>query len=196
MNKSTMIGAIHLGLKRPSFLASLDKKAEVEKSPSDPLKKQLQIAEENYYSFAKRWIGLSMCYANMVALSQRFFGGPFLYMGCHLSLDNFEVIKIGADRANEYCKSIKKTTVLLAGDASSTVDPTTGLGCNTAIQSAVDFLDFIWDYDAKVPQANLLEDYSSRTNKRVHYIHEKSKLTRSFYRPDALLPDSMFMNMT
>lgn len=150
-------------------------------------------AEEEYQAFAKQWINHSICLANLVALIQFFCRGPHLYMGCHRSLESFEVIKIGADRANEYCKSIGKTAVLETGDAGATVDPTTGLGCNTAIQSAVDFLDFIWDYDAKIPQKTLLKDYANRMEDRVEYIHEASKISRSLYRHDSLVPQSMFM---
>lgn len=131
---------------------------------------ELKSAQEKYDTFAKYWINLSICHANMVAIRQRFFtGGPYLYTGGHFSLDNFEVIEIGADRANACCQRIGNAVVLLAGDANATVDPTTGLGCNTAFQSSVDFLDFIWDYDVQVSREQLLQDYKTKTQERVTY---------------------------
>jgi len=170
-----------------------EKKEALKNAQIDP--EELKIAEEEYNTFAKRWVNYSICFANLVALTQCFGKGPHLSMGGHLSFDKFTVIHIGADHANEYCKSIKKTAVLLAGDASATVDPTTGLGCNTAIQSSVDFLDFIWDYDAGVDSERLLRNYSSRMQERISYIHDKSREARILFRPDALVPRSMFMNM-
>lgn len=151
---------------------------------------QLEQLEKKYKAFASQWIHFSICHANMVAIMQRFRRGPHLYTASHLSLAKFEIIKIGADHANEYCKSINQTSVLLGGDASATVDPTTGLGCNTAVQSSVDFLDFIWDYDTGSDQKKLLKEYSDRIEQRVDYIHKASKYARSLYRPDALLLNS------
>lgn len=145
---------------------------------------ELEQLEKKYQAFASQGIHFSICHANMVAIMQRFRRGPRRYTASHLSLTKFEIIKIGADHANEYCKNINQTSVLLGGDASATVDPTTGLGCNTAVQSSVDFLDFIWDYDTGSHQKNLLQEYSDRIGKRVDYIHEASKYARSLYRPD------------
>lgn len=147
---------------------------------------ELNQLEKQYKTFTSRWIHFSICHANIVAMIQRLFRISHLYTASHRFLAKFEIIKIGADRANNYCKKINQTSVLLGGDASATVDPTTGLGCNTAIQSSVDFLDFIWDHDTKPHSKTLLEEYSSRMEKRVEYIHKASKITRSLYRPDAL----------
>ena len=125
---------------------------------------------------------------NLIAIVQRLRKGAHMYTGGHLALKKFEIIKIGADHANEYGKNVNQTSVLLGGDAAATVDPTTGLGCNTAIQSSVDFLDFIWDYDVGSSPKKLLTEYSDRMGKRVSYIHQASQSVRSLYRPDALVP--------
>lgn len=157
--------------------------------------KALNKAKKKYNSFAEGWIKKSICRANFIATVSKLRKGPRFCTGSHLSLEKFEIIKIGADHASRYSKKFNKTSVLVAGDAAATVDPTTGLGCNTAIQSSVDFLDFLWDYDAGMGQDQLLSDYSNRLRSRVTYIHHASKMIRSAYRPDALMPTQMRMSM-
>lgn len=142
--------------------------------------------EKEYKNFAKKWIGYSICLANLIANKV-----PHFCKGTHRSLAKFEIIKIGADHANQFCKSIHQTSVLLGGDAGATVDPTTGLGCNTAIQSSVDFLDFIWDSDKEISPNTLLKEYSERATKRIKDIHIASIQARALYRPDALIPMMM-----
>src|ERR1700677_5125260 len=95
--------------------------------------------------------------------------------GIHLSLNDYQLIKIGADRANEYARKMGKSVILLTGDSSATVDPTTGLGCNTAIQSSVDFLDFLWDSNRGIAQDKLINEYEASIKKRIEFIHEKSR---------------------
>lgn len=147
--------------------------------------------EQEYLAFAKHWINLAICAANMVSFLSWFKGDSYLHTGRHLPLDQFEIVHIGADHANKYVQKSNNSTILLAGDASATVDPTTGLGCNTAIQSSVDFLDFLWDYDNN-SKDKILQDYKNRTSARIKDIHNASIFMRSLYRPDALIPMSMF----
>lgn len=146
--------------------------------------------EKKYNRLAKKWIGYSLCLANLIAFFNRK-KSPQFCKANHHSLAKFEIIKIGADHANEYAKRKNQTSVLLGGDASATVDPTTGLGCNTAIQSSMDFLDFLWDHDAGISQSTLLGQYAGRVEARVDTIHSASKRFRSLYRPDALVPGMM-----
>ena len=80
-------------------------------------------------------------------------------------------------------KMMFQNKLTLAGDAYATVDPTTGLGCNTAIQSSTDFLDFIWDFDKKVPKKQLLSNYHKRTFGNIGIIHKQSFSFRNLYKP-------------
>ena len=149
-------------------------------------KKELQRAKKKYQSYAGKSIKYSLCAANSLALLARMKAPKelYLYTSRCFPLSKFSLFEIGADRANEFIKSMNKTSILLAGDALATVDPATGLGCNTAIQSSTAFLDFLWDYDAKgaESQQTLLKEYSGRMNNIVDYIHTASKTTRSYYR--------------
>lgn len=161
---------------------------------SDKINEQMESLKgtKEYNELARYWINMAICHANLVSVIAAFSGGPRFHTTWNSELDRFDVIKIGADKASQYCKSIHRTALLLAGDASATVDPTTGLGCNTAIQSSVDFLDFIWDWDSGFSQDRLIREYGERMSERVTYIHNASVELRSRYRPDALVPRAMF----
>lgn len=147
--------------------------------------------EQEYFAFAQHWINLAICAANMLAFFSWFQRGGAYNAGGHLPLEHFEIVHIGADHASWSARNNKDSTILLAGDASATVEPTTGLGCNTAIQSSVDFLDFLWDYD-NASKGKILQDYQDRTRETIAYIHKESIVTRSLYRPDTLAPMSLF----
>lgn len=97
--------------------------------------------------------------------------------------DDISIVHIGADRADNLYKSISsKGVVLLAGDAAATVDPTSGLGCNSAIQSSMDFLEYLWDYD-NMSRKELNLRYVGCLEDRIEYIHEISKVIREAYMP-------------
>lgn len=147
--------------------------------------------EQEYIAFANHWINLAICAANLVSILSWFQGGSYLHTARNIPLNHFEIVYIGADCASKYVQKVKNSTILLAGDASATVDPTTGLGCNTAIQSSVDFLDFLWDYE-NFSKDQIQDDYQNRTSARIEDIHCASKLMRSRYRPDSLQQMSMF----
>lgn len=150
--------------------------------------KEMQIAEQQYEAFAKQWINLSLCKANFMALYLLLSrSNRYMYMATHQNIESFDLIKIGADHANEYYKKYNNSTVLIAGDAAATVDPTTGLGCNTAIQTSTAFLDYIWDHDAGKSQNVRNVQYGSDIKLKVLDIHGQSIQFRRMYRPDALI---------
>ncbi len=191
---NTHLETLREAIKQKKTALEQAKQAQIE-NEKKKLLIDLEGLEKEYRVFASKWIHYSVCHANLVAIMQFFCPGPNLYTSSHLSLTKFELIKIGADYADAYFKKIKQTCVLLAGDASATVDPTTGLGCNTAVQSSVDFLDFIWDYDTGDNPNKLLNEYSDRISKRVDYIHSASRVARSLYRPDAVNLNSMMASV-
>lgn len=167
---------------------AVEKKEQVLKSATTEkeikiCKKELKRAEKKYRSFVKRWINMSLCFSNAISLGAKIIGDKslYLYRSGHKSLHKFELVKIGADRADAFCKKINKTSVLLAGDACATVDPVTALGGNGAIQSSTAYLDFIWDYDTGKPQDKLLESYHEAQKETVDYVHKSSKQAREMY---------------
>jgi len=177
-------------------LLSLKKRVDELKESNETIQNELTRAEREYNAYARDWINLSICAANIVGLITGFEhligrSNDYFYMGCNDTVDKFNIINIAADRADKYCGKYKQTqtAVLLVGDACATVDPTTGLGCNTAIQSSTAFLDFIWDYDKKTIDKSLKE-YKMQIDKRVDEIHDASKRRRIAYRPDAVVVPS------
>ncbi|KAF3362497.1 hypothetical protein PHSC3_000970 [Chlamydiales bacterium STE3] len=167
---------------------AMEKKEAIEKAKSSSEKKdcerEFKIAEKQYHSFSRRWIHLSLCFANMAALISFFrrdLSLPFVY---HHNLKSFDVVKIGADKAEKYCTTLGESDVLLAGDASATVDPVTGLGCNTALRSYYDFQDYL--RDRTLSQKAALENYNHNNEQRVERIHSISKEARRLYRREMM----------
>jgi 2-polyprenyl-6-methoxyphenol hydroxylase-like FAD-dependent oxidoreductase len=147
-------------------------------------KKEFKTAEADYWKFASRWIHLSLAMANLIAILLRS-ESRYRAMALHRSLKKFEVVMIGADRAAAFSKRIKGTFVLLAGDAAATVDPATGLGCNTAINTGVFFTDLLSGFEqGSVDKESLLLEYENGMSERTSYIHYESKRIRAQYRPE------------
>lgn len=103
-----------------------------------------------------------------------------------LDIKNTRMITIGADKAAQTCKLLGKTICLMAGDALATVDPTTGLGCVTAITTSQLFKDVVDGFEKAEKESDLLRHYDSRITQIVTGNHERSKGMRSLYRPDAI----------
>lgn len=165
---------------------------------SDEINNRLHELNKNsnnqeYVAFASYWINLAICAANMVSFLT-WFEGTYYHSGRHLPIAEFEIVHIGADCATKNSLEVNKSKVLLAGDASATVDPTTGLGCNTAIQSSMDFLEFLWDFNV-APQ-RIIERCEFKSEHRISTIHEESRQMRSQYRPDRLVPTMMMFRPT
>ncbi|MBS0585469.1 MAG: FAD-dependent monooxygenase [Verrucomicrobia bacterium] len=165
----------------------LEKKRALEKaSTPDEIarcKKDLKSAEAAYWKFASRWLHLSLAMANLIAILLRS-ESRYRPMALHRSLKKFEVVMIGADRAAVFSKRIKGTFVLLAGDAAATVDPATGLGCNTAISTGSFFTDLLSGFEeGSIDKETLLLQYENRMAERTKSIHHESKRTRAQYRP-------------
>jgi hypothetical protein len=149
---------------------------------SDELKK----AEKEYASFSNYWINLSICASNLRALILKIGfhkrgSQEYVYTALNNFVDSFKLINLGADKTDTYYKIFNQAVVLLAGDAAATVDPATGLGCNTALQSSVTFLDFMENYDKKHCMEKCTEQYQKQMDKIVRYILSMSYSKRLDY---------------
>ncbi len=99
------------------------------------LEKELANAKDEFNSYARYWINLSFCAANFFAFMAKCYNVT-VYQGetaGRVPLHDFHVIEIGVDRALEYQRRMNETAYVLCGDAMAIVDPSTGLGANTAI---------------------------------------------------------------
>lgn len=142
--------------------------------------------EQKYQAFAKYWINIGICVANMISFLLWFKRGPYLHTALNLPVDRFEIVHIGADRASKYSEMFNESAVLLVGDASATVDPTTGLGCNTAIQTSVYFVELLLDDYLLNP--NSLAAYNKIISSKIKFAHDMSISARKQYKPNALQP--------
>lgn len=156
----------------------------------------LKSAKNRYRSFLHMRANLGLCAANFLNLFYAPRGHKITSK--HLSYVKCEAIDIGADRADTFALMRNQSAILLAGDAAATVDPSTGLGCNTALQSNEEFLAFLQDVpneeqgeninDSKVDvqikeESKTLEekikDYQTAISQRVEFIHNVSYNFRS-----------------
>jgi len=162
-----------------------DKRARYEKTKDAKAKQELDSAESELRSFVNFWVNISFCAINAFALisSLTCNRSPFSYGGWR-PLDKFEVTEIGADKAERTFYRKGNTAFLITGDALATVDPTTGLGCNTALQHAAHIQTVVSGRDRGEDLDQLLTSYKDDSERVVRNIHYNSTFSRATYRPD------------
>lgn len=152
----------------------------------DRLESDLQKAQKEKDIYLNHWVAMSFCCANILKMYQfLFMKGKFEWTSW-LPLDKISVTEIGADRSDASCGTLGQTSYLLAGDTLGTVDPTTGLGCNTAIQTVADFQAFLTGLFYKVDPETLRSNYQTESNITLSAVHYESTIMRRRYRPDAM----------
>lgn len=171
------IGALRkvISEKKQAFEAATTPK---EKKLAD---RELKKAEKKYHSYLEDRANLGLCAVNFINLFKAPKGNKTTSQ--HLSFVKCEAIDIGADKAQKFALQRNESAILLAGDAAATVDPSSGLGCNTALITNHDFVKFIREKDHG--EAKSLEekvsDYERRLSNRVDYIHQRSVEVRHIF---------------
>lgn len=151
---------------------------------NDPKIKSELDASLNY------WSHLSFAFANALAIFAKLTGNnkEQFNTACWkpLDLESTSVIEIGADRAQGCSGTVGTTAYLVAGDALHTVDPVTGLGASTAINSSLLFKRILEksSQDRLYPMS--LMDYDRESEETIKKIHDRSIAFRRLYRPDAV----------
>lgn len=153
------------------------------------IQKELDQVEGEYHSFVKYWINLSFCAACFYAVFAKVFciEQQEFRLTSRLPFKNFSVYEIGADKSDVSYQLLDETTFLVCGDALATVDPTTGLGANTAIESSSYFAEFLQGMRNNRDPHFLTYDYLRAAQNDVVEIHRQSRMKRMLYRPDATL---------
>jgi hypothetical protein len=100
------------------------------------------------------------------------------------------LLKLALIKSSACSGRIGQTSYLTAGDTLAIVDPTTGLGCNTAVQTVLDFNNYIAGLNANQNVDFLLQSYNARSNQVISLNHDESIRMRRVYRPDALQPSA------
>ena len=181
--RSDELLALKKGVEEKRHLLENAKKQGFSKDKIKKMEQDFQKADKKYRSFMTHWTQLSFCAANVVALLAKWRGAKIFYKNAHcLPLTRYQVVEIGADRADKLCQRMNGTAFLVTGDAAATVDPTTGLGGNTAIQSSELFAKFLKvdDLDRGLIQYRCDLDHRIRSN------HASSAFMRHGYRPDTV----------
>jgi hypothetical protein len=150
-------------------------------------------AKAEWQAYIKYWTAMAFCFSNILSLILRIAGQTGIRRGSSgiaswQPLDNFFVAELGADKSERYSGTIGRTSYLIAGDTLATVDATTGLGCNTAIQTVVDFYQYILGLNSGENVATLQQTYNNSCDNVISHIHTQSRMYRRAYRPDALQP--------
>lgn len=151
------------------------------------LQQRVVAAQKVRDDYLKYWTGMSFCFANILAIFVYVVtsGKELLPVASWLPFEHAAIAEIGADRSSSPSGRIGRTVYLLAGDTLATVDPTTGLGCNTAIKTLDHFHEFVAGIDRNRNVRSLLFEYNRCSNETVIEIHRESHRKRSIYRPDA-----------
>lgn len=152
------------------------------------LQQQVHVAQKQRDDYFHYWTGLAFCFANLFNI-MRFvltWGKTPLQLASWLPLDRVMPIEIGADRSNVCSGTINRTAYLIAGDTLATVDPTTGRGCTTAINTFIDFHRFLIGMDRNENQQTLLDNYNRSSSQTVSHMHDLALNIRMSHRPDAV----------
>ncbi len=172
--------------------ARKSKRANSQSSPFAGLESDLEKAKKEKDTYLNYWVAMSFCCANLLKIFQFLFTRETLHWTSWIPLDKVSVTEIGADRSDASCGTLGQTSYLLAGDTLATVDPTTGLGCNTALQTVEDFQTFLIGLYNKVDPETLRSTYQTESNVTLSSIHYESTNMRRRYRPDAVhLPEGL-----
>jgi hypothetical protein len=156
---------------------------EVEEHLMQQMHEELIQAEKKLDAFARYWINLSFCAANMLGI---FDCNNYFQTASWLPLEGYSIVDIGADRAELASTIFGRTICLIVGDALATVDPTTGLGCNTAITTCSEFQTALLQLTMGNELSEILNMYNRSLEGVISNIHQRSRALRTQYRPDAL----------
>lgn len=157
------------------------------------LDKKVSDAQVEWEGYIHYWAAMGFCFANILNIFLFITRQSDLRKGVSgiaswQPLHHFFIAEIGADKSNSFSGRIGETSYLIAGDTLATVDPTTGLGCNTAIQTTVDFHHYISGMNSRENIGTLQLAYNARCEEVISNIHTQSRIFRRAYRPDALVP--------
>lgn len=146
-----------------------------------------QAAQRELDAFVFYWSNIGFFFANALALYARIIGERSHFQNAMwVPPTAYSIANVGADRADTSYQIRGKTVILLAGDALATVDPTTGLGCNLALQTSESFVAFVEEMGIDVPLEVELNRYHFALDAVIRNAHRTSLFMREGYRPDAV----------
>lgn len=160
------------------------------------LQQSVAAAQKQQDEYFKYWTGISFCVANVINFLEFVDtrGESGLQIASWFPLDHAAVVEIGADQSCQFSGTLEQTVYLVAGDALATADPTTALGCNSAINTFLDFHRFLTGLGRNEDLQTLLSHYNRSSERVISDNNEASLRMRLLYRPDAI--EFNFQNYT
>lgn len=145
-------------------------------------------AKKEHDAYIEYWAKLSVCSANILSVIQYLSSGAqtALTWGSIRPVSYAQIVEIGADAVQNPSIRLGQTAFLITGDALATVDPTTGLGCRTALELSLESKRVIEGLDRREQISELLHHYDLAAKARIASIHYESRYMRGLYRPDAV----------
>jgi 2-polyprenyl-6-methoxyphenol hydroxylase-like FAD-dependent oxidoreductase len=157
---------------------------------SEKVKNQ-KTSEKELADFVRHWTYLAFAEVNCCALLSKigsllgvtlpnFTSAPFL------PLSSYYVTFIQSDYVEHPSIQVEEGAILNVGDSLATMDPTTGLGCNHAIEYASYTKDVIEALEKQTSLSAALNTYNFRSKRKIARAHEAAKELRLICRPDAV----------
>lgn len=146
------------------------------------LEKELIGAQAKYEKYLKQWVKLSCCASNAINILSFIFSKGKMDLPIELAswfpIRQVSVTDIGSDHSEHFIARIGNAGIMIAGDTAATVDPTTGLGCNTAITTCNAFTQML-DNLEPANLDDLAPNLDSQIMDRVRHMHNKASLIRN-----------------
>jgi 2-polyprenyl-6-methoxyphenol hydroxylase-like FAD-dependent oxidoreductase len=160
----------------------------------DILKKQEELGEVPEGTVKKRlefWTRMALCEVNVFSILAklgRLFGvkEDRLVLASHLPIHSTYLVKVRSDHVKSAAIAKGKTLFLMTGDALSTVDPSTGLGCNTAIELSPHIRRAILAYKEGLALQEIMQEYTDTCSTLIVQNHKFAEEIRSRFAPDTL----------
>lgn len=151
----------------------------------------LQQQEQHLQAYIRKWSYLSYYFTTLLAiidwvndLLNKTMKKPDIHWWPPLDTPQCNMIEVEVDKASSSCGAIGQALYLIGGDTLATADPSTGLGCNIALETASYFEEVLYGIKNKIPPSQILEKYSKYSTSMVDKIHQQSLSYRQLYRPD------------
>ncbi len=160
-------------------------------------KKLTAIDDPNeFQAFTKQWAYFVLCYSSVKSLLHFVFsrGRTPLNLFGWRPIKTCRVVKIGSDRVEHCSFCLGRSLILVIGDALVTADPSTELGCQTALESSLYFGAFLQRFQEAILNAQfpklmieLQQEYDKYWEPIIAYLIAESVRKRKHYNDEAPL---------
>lgn len=153
------------------------------------LQKNVENKENQLKIYLMNWTYHFLWYANYFKIISLCLGKKlsFLNFGTLYTLDHITLVTNNVQRSAKPSGLIGKMIYLVVGDALTTADTLTGLGCNVSIQTVKYFNELIKNLDQGKDIQQSLSKYDESLNNEIHLLYYNSLNMRLGYRPDTII---------